>query len=255
VGSDQQLDLVGSEIARLTTLTDQNLLGRSDVAELERLQSEYRSRKTQATSLLAQAEQRIAQVKLNLLGAPEEFQRIVADQLSQVNLQLAQLRERVRAGRDIVDRTVVLAPVSGTVIGLRLNTPNAVIGAGQPILDIVPTNANLVVNARLSPIDIDTVHVGLDVEIHVLSFVARNALPIKGRVTKVSPDALVDQATGGTFYAVEIAIDQSTVREADREVLISGMPVEVFIFTGSRTFLEYLANPITSSFNRSFRDS
>jgi HlyD family type I secretion membrane fusion protein len=254
-GADEQLQLVGSELSRLTGLVDKALLGRSDIAELERLESDFRSRRSQSSSLLAQAQQRITQVRLNLEGAPEEFQRIVADQLSQVNLQLAQLRERVRAGQDIVDRTTVRAPVAGTVLSLRPNTPNAIIGAGQPILDIVPTDANLVVNARLSPIDIDTVHVGLQVEVHVLSFVARNTLPLKGVVTKVSADALVEPNTGATYYAIEIAIDQSTVRAADREIVIAGMPVEVFIFTGTRTFLEYIATPIAGSFRRSFRDS
>ena len=84
-------------------------------------------------------------------------------------------------------------------------------------------------------------HVGLDVEIHVLSFVARNTLPISGRVTKVSADALIDphdrraRSTRSRSPSIE-----STMRPQDREVLISGMPVEVFIFTGSRTFLEYL---------------
>lgn len=254
-GADEQLVIINAELTRLRTLYEQSLVQRSNVADIERLESELRSRRGLAQALLAQVEQRLAQVRLGIRNAPEEFMRLVADQLSNTNLQLAQIRERVRAGQDVLDRTTVEAPVSGTVVGLRVNTPNAVINPGQPVLDIVPSDATLVVNARLNPIDVDTVHAGLAVEIHVLSFSARSTLPIDGRVTRVSADALVDQATGVPYYSVEIALDESTVPENEREVLISGMPVEVYIFTGSRTFLEYLTAPITASFRRSFRDS
>lgn len=254
-GADEQLAMLADELERMTSLMDSSLIQRSQIVQLQRAASEYRSRRGLAASMLVQVEQRLAQVQFSQSGAPEEFKRIVAEQLSTVNLQLAQLRERVRAGRDILDRTVVRAPVPGTVVGLRFNTPNAVVNPGQPVLDIVPSDANLVVNARLSPIDIDTVHVGLDVEVHVLSFVARNTLPIGGRVTKVSADAFTDNSTGLTYYTVEIELDESTVKADARDVLISGMPVEVYIFTGSRTFLDYLTSPITTSFRRSFRDT
>lgn len=254
-GADEQLGLIDKELERMTSLLDQSLAVRSDIVELQRMQSEYRSRRALAVTLLAQVAQRLAQVRFNLAGAPEEFARVNAEQVSNVNLQLAQLRERVRAGQDVLTRTVVRAPVSGTVVSLRVNTPNAVVNAGQPVLDIVPSDASLVVNARLNPIDIDTVQVGLAVEVRVLSFVARNTLPISGTVTKISADALTDAALGITYYSVEIALDESTVGSDDREVLISGMPVEVYIFTGSRTFLEYITYPIAQSFRRSFRDS
>lgn len=253
--ADEQLVSIADELERKTSLLSDSLIQRSEIVQLQRLQSEYRSRKALAETLMTQVEQRLAQVNASRSGAPEEFQRVVAEQLSTVNLQLAQLRERVRAGQDILDRTTVRAPVAGTVLGMRVNTPNAVLNPGQPVLDIVPKDEELVVFARLSPIDIDTVHVGLQVEVHVLSFVARNTLPINGTVTRVSADAFTENSTGQTYYTVEIALDESTIRARDREVLISGMPVEVYIFTGSRTFLEYLTSPIMTSFRRSFRDT
>lgn len=254
-GADEQLRLVGAEIDRLTPLLDQGLVQRPQLAELERLQADVRYRRAQSASLLAQARQRIAQLRLSILNNPVEFQRKVADELSGVNLQIAEVRERITAAEDVLKRTVVLAPVAGTIVDLRPNTPNAVIGAGEALLDIVPTSAELVVNARLSPIDIDTVQVGLAVQVHMLPFAARNTPPIDGRVTRVSADALIDQITGAPYYEVEIAVDQSALATLDRALLVAGMPAEVYILTGSRTFFEYVAEPILGSFRRSFRDS
>jgi HlyD family secretion protein len=253
--ADAALVLLRQDMERIGGLVDQNLAQRSQLTELERNEVDIETRRSQASSLIAQAEQRISQLELTILNTPVEFLRNVSDQLANVNLQLSDLREKITSEQDILTRTVVVAPVAGTVVDLKPNTPGAVIGAGQPLLDIVPAGADLVVNARLSPIDVDTVHVGLDVQINVLSFHARNVPPLSGKVTNVSADSLVDEATGAQYYAVEIAIDPASIPSDADSLLVAGMPAEVYILTGSRTFMQYVAEPILASFRRSFRDS
>jgi HlyD family secretion protein len=255
VSADSALRLLRKEMDRIRPLVEQNLAQRSQLTELERNEVDIETRRAQSMSLIAQAEQRVAQLELTILNIPVEFLRGVSDQLANVSLQLSDLNEKITSERDILERTVVVAPVAGTVVDLKPNTPGAVIGAGQPLLDIVPAGAALVVNARLSPIDVDTVQIGLDVQINVLSFHTRNVPPLKGKVTNVSADSLVDEATGAQYYAVEIAIDRSSITEDAGSLLVAGMPAEVYILTGSRTFLQYVAEPILASFRRSFRDS
>jgi HlyD family secretion protein len=253
--ADSALALLHEEMDRIRPLVDQGLAQRSQLTALERNEVDIDTRRAQSVSLIAQAEQRISQLELTILNTPIEFLRNVSDQLANVNLQLSDLREKVTSEQDILTRTVVVAPVAGTVVDLKPNTPGAVIGAGQPLLDIVPAGADLVVNARLSPIDVDTVHVGLDVQINVLSFHSRNVPPLSGKVTNVSADSLVDEATGAQYYAVEIAIDPASIPNDVDSLLVAGMPAEVYILTGSRTFMQYVAEPILASFRRSFRDN
>jgi HlyD family secretion protein len=253
--ADSALALLHEEMDRIRPLVDQGLAQRSQLTALERNEVDIETRRSQAVSLIAQAEQRISQLELTILNTPVEFLRNVSDQLANVNLQLSDLREKITSERDILERTVVVAPVAGTVVDLKPNTPGAVIGAGQPLLDIVPAGADLVVNARLSPIDVDTVHVGLDVQINVLSFHSRNVPPLSGKVTNVSADSLVDEASGAQYYAVEIAIDPASIPDDVDSLLVAGMPAEVYILTGSRTFMQYVAEPILASFRRSFRDN
>ena len=254
-GAEVQLELLAGELKDLKPLLEKGLVQRSRVTELQRLEAESTTLKSNAQSMIAQARQKIAQLRLNIVNTPVEFTRSIAGQLADTNLKIADMTERVSAAQDVLTRTSVLAPVSGTVVDLKVNTPNEVVGAGSDLLDILPTDASLVVDARLNPIDIDVVREGLTVEVRILPFSARNTLPLNGTVTRVSADSLVDARSGAPYYAVEIAIDRSDARRVNDELLVPGMPAEVYIVLGERTFLQYLFEPILGSFRRSFREN
>ncbi len=153
-------------------------------------------------------------------------------------------------------RTVIAAPVAGTVVGLRFRTPGGVIGAGEPILDLVPADDQLLVDARVTPTDIDVVHPGLLAQVHLLAYRQRAMPRIEGQVRQISADSLTDPKTGQTYFAARIEIDRQQLSSLAPEIdLIPGMPAEVLILTGSRTLFEALLEPVRAVFRRALRET
>jgi HlyD family secretion protein len=138
----------------------------------------------------------------------------------------------------------LVAPVSGTVLDLRFKTIGGVVRPGEEVLGIVPDNENLVIDARVSPHDIDDVHAGQPAYVIFPSFPQRNLHRIYARVRTVSADALQEEHTGKPYYKAEVEIDREQLHRLDPQIeLMPGMPAEAFIATGERTVLEYLVQP------------
>ena len=154
------------------------------------------------------------------------------------------------AAKDVIARSSIRAPIAGTVVALQVHTSGGVIKAGEPLLSIVPRDEPLVIEARVDPNDIDIVHKGLPAQVRLTPFNARMVPSIPASVVWVSADSMNDQKTGASYYLARIKLT-----ELPKDVqLYPGMPAEVMILTGERTFLSYLAAPITRSFRRAFRE-
>ena len=163
-------------------------------------------------------------------------------------------RARLRAAKDVIARSVIRAPIAGTVVGLQVHTLGGVIKAGDPLLSIVPRDEPLVVEARVEPNDIDIVHKGQTAQVRLTPFNPRVSPPIPATVEWVSADALSDQRTGTSYYLARIRLAVPAVKLHGDMQLYPGMPAEVVLLTGERSFMEYLAAPIIRSFNRAFRE-
>ena len=150
-------------------------------------------------------------------------------------------------------RSDIKAPRSGTVTNLQFSTVGGVIPPGAQVLEIVPQDDKLVIEARVSPNDIDVVHEGLEVNIRVTAFSQRWFAPVKGVVADVSPDRLTDPE-GRPYFQAMIEIDSESLAEHEGMILSPGMAAQLEIVTGARTILAYLFAPITDSFDRAFRE-
>jgi epimerase transport system membrane fusion protein len=140
------------------------------------------------------------------------------------------------------------------VFRLAVHTVGGVVTPGMPIMDIVPDNEALIVEARISPVDIDRVTAGLKASIRFTSF-NRNQVPkIDGKVMEVSPDRVLDEKTGASFYIARVQINEQEYDKLKGLKLLPGMPAEVMINTGSRTMLNYLIQPITDVMSHSFKE-
>jgi HlyD family type I secretion membrane fusion protein len=156
----------------------------------------------------------------------------------------------------VLQRTLIGAPVDGTVVALRFRTAGGVVRPGEPVLEIVPDNEELLIDARLSPMDIDVVRAGLPARVVLPAFQQRHLPQIEGRVRQVSPDALADPQTGQRFFAVRVEIDRDRLAGLEPPLeLTPGMPAEVYITTGERTALDYLLGPLYDSLRRAGRES
>ncbi|MFG1412442.1 MAG: HlyD family type I secretion periplasmic adaptor subunit [Pseudomonadota bacterium] len=253
--SVQQLTLIGEELDGKRILLSKNLIRKPEVLSLERAQAEIEGRRGEYIGMISRAEQQIGEAEVQLLALDAERADQVSEQMDKVRVELAAVMERLQSSKDILSRTVVIAPVSGTVVNLRFKTLGGVIRAGEAILDIVPDGETLLIEARVSPVDIDVVHAGLAAQVHLTAF-SKRALPrMDGIVNSISADRLVDQTTGQSYYLARVEVD---VKELERlkgiVELLPGMPAEVLIVTQERTFVDYLIEPFKDAMRRSFRE-
>ncbi|MEQ8964300.1 MAG: HlyD family type I secretion periplasmic adaptor subunit [Azospirillaceae bacterium] len=252
----RQLELIADEVVGVEQLLAQGLERRPRLLSLQRNQAEIEGALAQNRAAIARARQSIGETELQIVNQDAERLDQVAEQLSQVRTRLLALEDQLRQSEDVLDRTVVTAPVAGTVVELRYRTTGGVVSPGDPILDIVPEDEDLIIDARVSPTDIDAVDPGLTAEIRLLAYAQRNLPRFEGRVETVSADALVDENTGESYYSVRVEVPRETLEKMPEGVTLSpGMPAQVLIMTGERTALEYLVRPFLDSIRLAFRES
>lgn len=255
VGHSEMLALIQLELEDLRQLSEKDLVRKSRLLRLQRSQAEIKSNIAAKKAEIARAQQKIGEINLSIINQDVEYRDALADELMRVNGQMAQLEERLAASGDVLTRTIIASPAQGTVVNLRYKTRGGVIGAGDPILEIVPAEDKLIIDARIQPIDIDVVHSGLAAQVHLLPYVARYTPAMEGEVVHVSADSLLDERTGERYYEAKIRVDSEKLKQVSPEIeLAPGMPAEVMIVTGERSALMYVMEPIVRSFRRSFRE-
>ena len=149
-------------------------------------------------------------------------------------------------------RTEIKAPSNGRVLGLSIHNIGGVITPGKPILDIVPQKEELIIDARVSPMDIDKVRVGLLAQVRFSAFKQALTPKMEGKVINLSADRLTDERTGMPYYQAQVELTPDSYEKLGTMELVPGMPAEVLINTGERTVFQYLMQPITNAFARAF---
>jgi len=253
---DQVVSSLHSELKDFRDLLQQGYAEKQKVREFERNLAEREGEQGELMSNLAATELEISETKLKILQLQKELQREVAKELSEVQSELFELRERLQSLQDTVQRTEIKAPEAGMVLGLEVHTLGAVIPPGGKILDIVPQNEKLIVEAQVSPLDIDRVKIGQKAEVRFSAFKSRTIPKIAGKLIAVSADRLVDEKSENktAYYLARIEITQQGLEDVLKSdlKLLPGMPAEVLINTGERTLLEYLVDPFSNIVARSF---
>ncbi len=250
----RQITLVADEISDVSGLVEKGLVPRPRLRALQRDAAKIEGSLSLNRSRIAQIGQTIAETRLQISELTTAKINEVSQELRDVQADLFDLEERERAARDVLNRTVIRAPLEGTVVNLQVHTLGGVIAPGAPLLDIVPSEDRLIVEARVSPSDIDIVQVGLSAQVRFTAFSQRRTQPVDATVTAISADRLTDDRTGEIFYLARIEIKDDLAEKLGGNKLYPGMQAEVMIVTGERTALEYFLKPITSSLNRAFRE-
>jgi HlyD family type I secretion membrane fusion protein len=189
----------------------------------------------------------IGESDLRILDLRNQQRKDANDRLQDLRSRLRDVAERGEAAADALSRIEIVAPLAGRVIDLQVHTRGGVIRPGASILDIVPTDDRLVVQARIAPEDIDRVHQGLPAEVRFTAFNTRTTPVYPGVVTRVSADRLTDPARGVAYYVAQIEINPGQLPTL---ALQPGMPAEVYIVTGQRTALAYVVKPIREQIRR-----
>lgn len=252
VASKEELNRsFAEEIKDLTELLSEGFVDKIRLREMERNVSRTRGEIADHQATIAQAQMKIGETRLEILQLNKAFKTEVVDQLAEVQAKLFDVSERINAIQDKVQRTVIRAPVSGIVLGLSTHTIGGVIQSGTPLLDIVPEDQELVVDARVAPMDIDRVEVGTEASVRFSAFKSATTHTVKGRVTRISADRLVDENSGEPYYLAKVEVLPEQLSLLRGLTLVPGMPADVLIKTGERTLLQYLIQPATNAFSRS----
>jgi HlyD family secretion protein len=249
----QRTAIAREELDMVTTLVNKGLERRPRLLNLEREVADLQGRQGEIAAHISRAEQVINESQATILKLESDRQHEIAQSLREAQNQVFQLRERLRAAEDQLSRTEVKAPEDGVITELRVHTPGGVIGAGAPLMDMVPRQDRLIVTARVKPEDIDVVHPGLNADVHLLPYNQRRAPRLTGTVTHVSADRLVDKRTEQPYYATKIRV-QDTRMAANDIRIIPGMPAQVYITTGHGTVALYALRPLLDSFHGAFNE-
>jgi len=249
-----QLKFVRDELKSMHALLEKGLTGKQRVLELEREAARLEGDRGEHRSEMAAAETAIAEKELEIYQVQKGYiERVISD-LKQVQAEIFDYRQRLNAAQHTYGHTEVRSPVDGIVVGSGVHTVGGVIGPGDTLLEIVPDNDDLIVEARLDPKDIDHVRPDLPAGIMVTAFSQRNTPELSGFVKYVSADALMDPQTGKTFFVARVFVSESEVRRLGERRIQPGMLAEVFIRVGERTPAEYLLQPLRDSFRRAWRE-
>ena len=253
VAQDREIALFADEIRDIRPLVENGHAPRPRLRALEREEAKITGARARNRAQVARLDQAAGEARLQIVRLGNARMTEVTAELREVEARLADLNERLTAARDVLARTLVTAPVAGTVVGLGVFTRGAVVAPGQRLMDIVPAGDRLVVEARVAPTDIDSVAVGLPAQVRLTAFSLLTTPPLDGHVTRVSADAFTDESSGASWYEARIALDPGQPALAGLG-LVPGMPAEVMIVTGTSTPVEYLLKPILVSVGRALRE-
>ena len=251
----KQLELIAGELTGVQDLYDKRLVPITRLTTLQREAARIEGERGQLISAIAETKAKVGEAQLQIVRIDQDFRTEVVKELGEVQGKEGELVQHGVAARDMLDRIELRAPTSGIVHQLAAHTVGGVIKAGDAIMEVVPDSDDLQVEARLQPNDIDQVRVGQKALIRFSAFNQRTTPQIVGLVSFVSADVSHDQtasAANVSFFTVRMTLPEDELRRLAGLQLVSGMPAEVFMQTGSRTMMSYLMKPITEQLQRAF---
>jgi HlyD family type I secretion membrane fusion protein len=240
----EQLVLLDGEIADLEKLFAKGFATKSRLLALKRAAAQLRGERAAIHAESAKLRTKQSEVRIVSLQTERDSAADAANALRTIQSQLAEVQDKLAAAQQVLARTEIRAPVSGSVVGMRPTTIGGVIQSGEPLMDVVPNGGRLVITARVSPRDADRLRVGQPANVRFDASGVRTAPVVEGSLQKFSADALTDSRTGDMFFEAEIAVPEQSARKLPPDLLKPGVPAQILVQTGRRTVLGYLLAPL-----------
>lgn len=251
---DTQINLIDQETASVQQLYTKGLSTLPRLLALQRQAADLAGQRGQMVEKIAQVQLDSGENQLQILNLKNQMLSDVVKDLRDVQTKRFDLLDRLHAANDIVARLHITAPVEGRVVSLTVHAKGQVVKPGETIMEIVPSDDNLDVEAHMRPEDADEVHPGMTARVNFSAYKQRRLPIISGVVTNVSADRITDERTGQAYFTVDVSVDRKKTEGYADLHLMPGVPVEVAVDTGSRTALEYFLEPITSVFRNGMRE-
>jgi len=257
---ESEIRFIGEELSGVSVLYKKNLVTIVRFNQLQRDQARLQGERGQLVADIARSRGKIAETELQILQLDQDFRTEVLKDLRESQGKIAELQERVNAAADELRRIDIRAPQTGIVYQLAVHTIGGVIGKGDTIMQIVPRADALLVEAKISPQDVDQVAIGAPVHVRIMAGNRRTMPDLDGKVTVLAPDLTREQQASPTgapsqpYYMVRVALADGELKRIDDLQLVPGMPAEVFIQTHDRSPLDYLLKPLQEQISRTFRE-
>jgi HlyD family secretion protein len=252
----RQRAILQSELDVKNSLLAKGIVTRSAISLLERAVADADGdiARLEAEARISQSQ--VAKYQLEMVQVTDSAQKAAFDEIQTVEAELDGVREQIRNAKSVLDRTMIRAPVAGIVIRSYYHTAGGVIESGRAIMEILPSNEPLIIEAQVPRMQIDEVHVGQFASIRLSALNQRTTPILDGKVIYVSADAVTaSQASPNKdIYVARVEIPTEQLHRVKGFNPTPGMPAEILIQTHERTFFEYLAKPITDSMARAFRE-
>ena len=251
----RQVALLEKEIESVRTIADEGYYPKNKMIELQQNLQGMEATRSEELATIERTRRNLSELDLKMLQVDSEFSKDVETALTDVQKRIAGLKEEYNAALINHESMIIKAPEEGIVLGLAVHNAGSVITPGQKIMDIAPMHEALIVQAEISPRDIDSVRAGLQSEVRISALDIHKTPSLFGEVIMISPDVFLEQNSGRSYYICQIRIpEKELVKLGSVNRLQAGMPVEVIIKTGERTFMEYLVRPFMNRFAMSLKE-
>lgn len=252
---EEQRKLTVDEMSGYQTLYEKGYAPKQLILRYQRQVADLAGRKGSLLADIARLHQQMGETRMQLASLRDQRQSQAAEQLRDSQSKLEEVLPKLLSAKESLASTVVRAPVEGYVFNLTQFTPGAVAGAGQVLMEIVPSNSPLMVSVMVKPEDIDQVHAGMDARVRLVGPNPRWNSPVPAKVAVVSADRITNEKTGLAFYRADLRIDPKDLRDLEKKVKVTpGMTASAMIVTGNRTLMSFLITPITDTISHAFRE-
>jgi protease secretion system membrane fusion protein len=249
-----QLSLINEELGNLRGLVKEGYAPRNRQLEMERMAADSSTAIADLQGNTVRAQRAMGELRQRAISRQQEYRREVETQLADVSREVLSEEQKFKAVSNDLERTEIKAPVAGQVVSLAVQTVGGVIQSGQKLMDIVPENEALLLEARVAPHLIDRVHAQLPVDVRFNSFAHSPQLVVQGKVVSVSGDLLTEPQTGVSYYLARVQVTPEGLKTLGKRQLHPGMPVEVVFKTGERSLLTYLLHPLIKRVSASMKE-
>jgi HlyD family secretion protein len=257
ISAEAQAQFLKEELDNFETLFKRGLTTKSRLLELRRRYEEMASRKADIISRIATVKEEISEAELQIVNVKYERHKEINAELRVTQTRIFEINEQYKAAVEVLDRTRITAPSSGVINNLQYNTVGGVIAPGSKLMDIVPQEDTMLVEAHIMTNDIENVKIGMLARVQLGAYKSRLVPRIDGKVVYISADKVMEPyGNQPPYFIARIELDMEALKNVNYEINLSpGMPAQVFLVKGSRTFADYLLSPITESFHKAFKES
>jgi len=251
----RQQALLEQDLSGVRQMVADGYTARTKQTELERQAADIAASLADMRGNQARVNESLAEVRLRQEQRRQEYRKEVETQLTDVRREAGALNERIKSAEEAFGRTIIRSPVDGSVVGLQFQTAGGVVAPGAKIMEIVPDDAKLVLEAQIPTHLVDKIHAGLPADIHLHAFTNLPQLVVPGRVVTVSAGAITDPQTRMSYYLARVEVTPEGLKKLAGRELQPGMPADVVVKTGERTMLNYLLRPLLKRFSESLKEA